>query len=159
MSTLSASNDFSLNLCNLIFQFDYVQQVNHPTHIQGNILDLIITSSVDIVSDNNLTRQFDQAIKSDHHLISFKLHLTSSTPITSKGPVYIFDYDKGDYDGLNDFLNNIDFSSICYQSNNVKFIWSFIKSTLCNAMREFIPFTKQNAVYHPKYSLDLYDTR
>ena len=66
-STLSASSDFSLNLqlCDLVFQFNYVQQVNHPTHIHGNNLDRIITSSVDIVFDINLTQEFnhDQAIK------------------------------------------------------------------------------------------------
>ena len=54
-STLSASSDFSSNLCDLIFHFNYVQHLNHPTHIHGNILDLIITSLVDTVSDINLT--------------------------------------------------------------------------------------------------------
>ena len=149
-STLSGCSDFSSNLCDLIFQHNYVQQVAHPTQIHGNILDLIITSSEDMVSDINLTQEFNQAIKSDHYLINFKLHLTSSAPTTSKDPVYIFDFHKGDYDGLNDFLTNTDFST-CYQSNNVEFIWSFIKSTLSNAMREFIPLIKQNAAYHPKY--------
>ena len=71
--------------------------------------------------------------------------MTTSTPITSKDPVYIFDYHKGDYEGLNDFLNSTDFSTF-YQSNNTEFIWSFIKSTLCNA-----PLIKQNAAYHSKY--------
>ena len=33
----------------------------------------------------------------------------------------------------------------------MEFIWSFIKPTLCKAMREFIPLKKQNAAYHPKY--------
>ena len=141
-STLSASSNFSSNLCGLIFQFNYVQQLNHPTHIHGNILDLIITSSADTISDINLTQEFDQVIKSDHHLISFKLHQTYSTPITSRDPVYIFDYHKGDYEGLNDFLNNIDFST-CYQSNNVEFIWSFIKSTLAVQYYERIYSTYQ----------------
>ena len=57
---------------------------------------------------------------------------------------------KGDYEGLNDFLNNVDFST-CYQSNNVEFIWSFIKSTLCNinttgcvCERELIPLIPLN---------------
>ena len=89
-STLSASSDFSSTLCDLIIQFNYVQQLNHPTHIHGNILDLIMTSLVDTVSDINLTQQFNQVIKSDHHLIGFKLHLTYSTPITSKDLVYIY---------------------------------------------------------------------
>ena len=127
-----------------------MQQVDHPTHIHGSILDLIITSSENSVSDINLSLEFNQTIKSDHYLISFKLHQTSPTPSSSKDPVYVFDYHKGDYEGLNDFLISTDFS-ICYQSNNVEFIWLFIKSTLCNAMREFIPLIKQNAAYHPKY--------
>ena len=100
-STVSASSDFSSNLCDLIFQFNCVQQLDLSTHIHGNILDLIITTSVNTVSDINLTQEFNQVIKSDHHLISFKLCITYSTPITSKDPVYIFDYHKGDYDGLN----------------------------------------------------------
>ena len=83
-STLSASSDFSSNLCDLIFQFNCVQQLDHSTHIHGNILDLIITSSVDTVSDINLTQEFNQVIKSDHHLISFKLRITYSTPISPK---------------------------------------------------------------------------
>ena len=149
-SNLSGSSDFSSNLCDLIFQHNYVQQVDHPTHIHGNIFDLINTSSESSVSDINSTVEFNQTIKSDHYIISFKLHQSSPTPPTSKDPVYIFDYHKGDYEGLNNFLISIDFS-ICYQSNNVEFIWSFIKSTLCKAIREFIPLIKQNAAYHPKY--------
>ena len=33
----------------------------------------------------------------------------------------------------------------------MEFIWSFIKSTLCKAIREFIPLIKHNSAYHPKY--------
>ena len=64
--------------------------------------------------------------------------------------MYIFDYHKGDYEGLNDLLYNTDFST-CYQPSDVEFIWSYIKSTICNAMREYIPFIKQSAAYPPKY--------
>ena len=149
-ATLSGSSDLSSKLCDLIFQHNYVQQVDHPTHIHGNILDLIITSTEDTVSGINITKEFNQAIKSDHYLISFKLQLTSLSPTTSKDPVYIFDYHKGDYESLNDLLYNTDFST-CYQSSDVEFIRSYIKSTICNAMREFIPFIKQSAAYHPKY--------
>ena len=145
-ATLSGSSDLSSKLCDLFFQHNYVQQVDHPTNIHGNILDLIITSSENTVSGINFTQEFNQAIKSGY-LISFKLQLTSLSPTISKDPVY---YHKGDYEGLNDLLYNTDFSS-CYQSSDVEFIWSFITSTICNAMREFIPFFKQSANYHPKY--------
>ena len=97
-----------------------------------------------------MTQEFNQAIKSDHYLISFKLHLNSSSPTTSKDPVYIFDYHKGDYEGFNDLFYNTEFST-CYQSSDVEFIWSFIKSTICNVTREFIPLIKQSVAYHPEY--------
>ena len=42
-ATLSGSSNLSSKLCDLIFQHNYMQQVDHPTHIHGNILDLIIT--------------------------------------------------------------------------------------------------------------------
>ena len=105
--------------------------------------------------------QFNQAIKSNHHLISFKLHLTSSTAITSKNPVYplyIFDYYKGNCDGVNDFLNNVDFCT-CYQSNNVEFIWSSMKSTLCNAMSNLLHLSNKMLPTTPNISLHLYNTR
>ena len=119
-STLSVSSDFSSNLYDLILQFNYIAMFNKLTilHIFMVIiiLDLIITSLVDIVSNINLTQKFNQAIILDHHLIGFKLHLTFSTPIASKDPVYIFDYHKGDYEGLNDFLNNVDFLLVISQT-------------------------------------------
>ena len=105
--------------------------------------------------------QFNQAIKSNHHLISFKLHLTSSTTITSKNPVYplyIFDYYKGSCDGLNDFLNNVDFCT-CYQSNNMKCIWSYIKSTLCNLWKSLLHLSNKMLPTTPNISLHLYNTR
>ena len=114
-ATLSGSSDLSSKLCDLIFQHNYVQQVDHPTHIHGNILDLIITSSEDTVSGINITKEFNQAIKLDHYLISFKLQLTSLSPTTSKDPVYIFDYHKGDYESLNDLLYNTDFPLVINQ--------------------------------------------
>ena len=124
-ATLSGSSDLSSKLCDLFFQHNYVQQVDHPTHIHGNVLDLIITSSENTVSGINFTQEFNQAIKSGY-LISFKLQLTSLSPTICKDPVY---YHKGDYEGLNDLLYNTDFSR-CYQSSDVEFIWSFITSTI-----------------------------
>ena len=61
-STLSASINFSLYL----LQFNYIQQVNHPTHIHGNILDVIITSSLDTACGINFTQDSNQAIKLLH---------------------------------------------------------------------------------------------
>jgi len=40
-STLTASSEFSSSLCDIIFQYNFSQLIDLPTHKQGNILDLI----------------------------------------------------------------------------------------------------------------------
>ena len=124
---LTADSNFSIQLCNLIFQYNYSQVVTSPTHEHGNLLDLVITNNDDIISDIQVHSE-GTLIKSDHYPVSFKLksilnHKSDSCPIT------ILDYSKANYDGLNQFLSSIDYS-ICYQSENVEFVWSFVKSVL-----------------------------
>jgi len=65
-------------------------------------------------------------------------------------PIYIFNYGKGDYEGLNNFLCSIDFSA-CLSSTDVEFIWPYIKSTLHETMSNFIPKIKLCNSSQPKY--------
>ena len=70
--TLTADSNFSIQLCNLIFQYNYSQVVTSPTHEHGNLLDLVITNNDDIISDVQVHSE-GTFIKSDHYLVSFKL--------------------------------------------------------------------------------------
>ena len=144
---LTADSNFSIQLCNLIFQYNYSQVVTSPTHEHGNLLDLVITNNEDIIYDVQVHSE-GTFIKSDHYLVSFKLksilnHKPDSCPIT------ILDYFKANYDGLNQFLSSIDYST-CYQSENVEFVWSFVKSLLLQGIRRFIPTIKLKTTAHPK---------
>ena len=145
---LTADFNFSIQLCNLIFQYNYSQVVTSPTHEHGNLLDLVLTNNEDIISDVQVHSE-GTFIKSDHYLVSFKLksilnHKPDSCPIT------ILDYSKANYDGLNQFLSSIDYST-CYQSENVEFVWSFVKSLLLQGIRRFIPTIKLKTTAHPKW--------
>jgi len=62
----------------------------------------------------------------------------------------MFNYPKGEYVGLCDHLTNIDFFP-CLQSHDVQFIWSFIESTVLNAMNHFIPKIKIHNHQQPKW--------
>ena len=146
--TLTADSNFSIQLCNLIFQYNYSQVVTSPTHEHGNLLDLVITNNDDIISDVQVHSE-GTFIKSDYYLVSFKLksilnHKPDSCPIT------ILDYSKANYNGLNQFLSSIDYST-CYQSENVEFVWSFVKALLLQGIRRFIPTIKLKTTAHPKW--------
>ena len=109
-----------------------------PTHIHGNILDLVITSSGINISDLVVTQPV-QSISSDHYIISFApFCITShySKPCFK----YVFDFSKAYYDSICSFLLDVDFS-VCLQSNDIEFIWTMIKSSVYYAMCLFIPKT------------------
>lgn len=148
--TLSSDTDFSTQLCDLIFQYNFTQLIESPTHVQGNILDLVITNSEEVVSDISVHKEESPLIKSDHYLVGFKVTSSPSNHQVDDEPVYFFDYSRGDYEGLNEYLYNIDFLD-CYQSNSVEYVWSIIKSTLSNAINQFIPTIKLRAKQHPKW--------
>ena len=75
---LSASVWFSTLLCELIFNMHLSQVVDCLTHVKGNILDPVITSSMDKISNQKIHR--DQFLSSNHLTIS--LRSTLSCPVT-----------------------------------------------------------------------------
>jgi len=74
-STLTGSTYFSNQLCDLIFQHNLLQLVNCPTHICGNILDLVITNYDNFISSVFVHPHNTGCITSDHYLISFIIPL------------------------------------------------------------------------------------
>lgn len=90
--TLSSTSLTSCAFCDFVFDHSLTQLINHPTHVQGNILDLVLSSSIDCVAsltvanDNNL-------IATDHFTVTFQLsQQTHLTPTTTPKSLYVFDY-------------------------------------------------------------------
>ena len=88
-------------------------------------------------------------IKSDHFPITFSFNADSSLSPPKAPPYYTFNYSKGDYRGLHNHLANINFSP-CLQSHDIEYIWSFIESTVINAMNLHIPKIKIHNHLQPK---------
>ena len=72
-----------------------------------------------------------QLLSSDHYGITFKL--ASSLPPSKLPTYYTFNYSKGDYIGLSNYLLGIDFTP-CFQSHDVQEIWCIIEQFIINAM-------------------------
>ena len=116
----------SNNLCELIFESNLVQLVDSPTHVCGNILDLVLTDNPDHVTNLLVHPPDYQCVTSDHYLITFTitLHLVSSPTITE---VFLTLPCKGDLTGLSEYLLSRDLSSI-YKSSDIEEIWHLLKS-------------------------------
>jgi len=57
-STFSSDYAFSSSLCDLVFQYDFTQVIDCPTHVHGKILDLILTNSPDYVATITVSKEF-----------------------------------------------------------------------------------------------------
>ena len=123
MGTSLQSNCF----CNFVFDCN----LTHPTHVKGNLLDLVLTSPS--VYINSLTVHPSSVIDfSDHFAVSFSVGCNvSSTALSSPG--YVFDFCNADYESITNQLLDSDFS-IVFDSSNIEFVWLCIKSLIYNAM-------------------------
>ena len=134
-SSLSGTSSLSNYFCEFIFDHNLSQHVMEPTHIMGNILDLVITSP----RVNNVDLSIIPSVQyfsSDHFIVSFRL--CNKIPTLSCKPRYVFDFGKADLDSLCSYLLDVDFS-VCFLSKDIEFIWCTIKSFIYDAMVLYIP--------------------
>ena len=147
-SSLTGSSLSSNLFCEFIFDCNLTQHVTEATHVKGNLLDLVLTTShIDI--DHVSVHSHSYFNLSDHHAISF-LPVCGSLSSTKIRTFYVFDFSKANYNDLCSFLLELDFS-VCFQSNNVEFIWFTIKSFIFEAMCLFIPKVRLKRRNQPKW--------
>ena len=73
-STLTSGSAVANILCNIIiFELNLSQHTDQPTHIQSNMVDLILSSGEDLVHSLNVLPNHQTPIRSDHYIITFNL--------------------------------------------------------------------------------------
>lgn len=148
-ATLLGQCSSSESLCDFVFRHDLTQVVNFPTHTGGNILDLILCtpSTYDFISDPFAASS--NLLISDHSPISFLLSLSLKRP-ASLSSSWFYNYKKTDFDKLNSFLLDFDFTPIL-DSNDVDYIWAFLKKIILTSISLFTPIVKTKKVCLPKW--------
>ena len=123
--TLSGHTYFSNQLCDLIFQFNITQLVTSPTHTDGNLLDLVIIDSPNLINSLTIHSHKSIPITSDNYLISFTVQ---HGPVKhKKSPATcIHNLARGDYHGMCDYLSSCDLSSF-YATADIEESWSILK--------------------------------
>ena len=136
-----ATNDKSAHFSN--------QLVNVSTHIQGNILDLVVTNSPHLVSNLTVTNNILPFLKTDHFLISFEV-IQSIKPAHSMFSSTVPDFSKADLEGLSSYLFDFDFSP-SLSSSDVAFVWAFIRDAIYSGLDLFVPRTRLRTKSFPKW--------
>ena len=135
------------SLCDLIFKLNLTQLIHYPTHNKGNILDLLITNIDNHISNIQIEAN-SQFLFSDHFIITFDLSL--SIYYHRKVSRYVFDFSKADYNALNDYLLDRDFS-FCTTSNNIEDTWLHLKLIIMDTCSLFIPKVELKQFKPPKW--------
>ena len=129
------STSHSSLFCDFVFCHSLSQLVSSPTHVKGNILDLVLTTSPQFIF--NLSVLNTDFHYSDHFPVTFDLALLFVQHSKSVLPE-ILDYSKADYDGMNICLLEYDYSDLLSLSN-VDAIWLSLISIILETTYHFIP--------------------
>ena len=149
---LSASSRLSNVFCDLIFQHNLSQLIQMPTHVKGNTLDLLITNIDNHITNLSVTPSIKNlsnfGLSSDHSSITFSVDTTIYSH--KKKCRYVFDFSKADFEGLNNYLLDSDFSALDIQSSCDNF-WLDLKQSILSACSLFVPKVKLKAFQSPKW--------
>ena len=137
-SICSAASYKSKTLCDLIFELNLHQLMLDPTHIQGNILDLILTDAPEHVTNVRVHSHNDMSLHSDHYVISLSFLLHQPSPIYRAVPTHSFLFSKADWSGLCDFLFDSNLTENIKLSD-VDSMWKSLKEVILNGCNKYIP--------------------
>lgn len=101
-TTLSATTSFSSLLCDLVFSKNLIQLITHPTHSQGNIINLVLTDSHESLCNITVNATSCHSF-SDHFLVTFCLVSDKRKGINPNSTEF-FNYVKGDYCNMESYL-------------------------------------------------------
>ena len=104
-SMLPAESSFYVELCEFIFQYNLSQVILSLTHNRGNILDLVIANSNELISDIVI---HSKDMIPDQSSSDLQSYFTINRP---QSCTQTYPHPRGDYDGMIDFLYNIDLTT------------------------------------------------
>ena len=118
----------------------FLTQVNTLPTRGNNILDLIINSLPDQIENISKLKPMDSGLFTDHDTILF--NLKTSIKAAPKLNRTVFDYRRGNMDGLRSALAMTDFSKIIDSGEDINNCWEQWKNTFLSVVRIYIPTKK-----------------
>ena len=120
------------------------QMVDFPTHVKGNILDLIFTDIPEnVISVDNIGNLGN----SDHAILSIELDLS---PSFNQSNELIRDWRKGDEEGLKGYLSSINFEEE-FREKDANECWMTLLDICNSAQDRYIPLTPRRAPGAPPW--------
>ncbi|CAB4041921.1 Hypothetical predicted protein, partial [Paramuricea clavata] len=133
--------------CELV-EDNFLQQfILSPTHIAGNILDLLLCNTPNIIGDVSLSHPESCGFPTDHYIVELEIHLKfkKATPVKRQ----VFDYKNGNFDGLRNFLTQFPISIV--PTNNIDDCWQQWKYAFLTAVKRYVPMKTVKDINTPPW--------
>ena len=149
-STLSGSNSNSSQFCDFIFDTNFVQLIETPTHVAEHILDLVLTNHNHSIQNLTLDSKLPPQLSSDHYMIKFDILCDAGPPTKAVNSNNKLNYSKTNWEGIYQFLSQYNFDPLLtFQDSESK--WIFIKNVILEAVHKFTPFTRRRSHSRPRW--------
>jgi hypothetical protein len=118
----------------------FLTQINSIPTRDNNILDLIITNVPEHVNITDVESPDNTVIFPDHCVLHYKFNAFVEIPKT-KSQRFIYNYKKGNFEGLRSSLSTIDFI-LCIEQDNINDDWTSWRNTFLGAISKYVPSKK-----------------
>ena len=122
----------------------FTQLVDFPTHLRGNILDLILTNRPENIIH---IEPLGNLGNSDHTILSVDVHFN---PASNTSTELIYDWQNGNMEGLRTFLEEVDWERDL-QGKDAEQSWSHLKGKIDIGLVQFIPKIKRRSNNNPQW--------
>jgi len=114
--------------------FGFHQYVNQPTRNE-NILDIVMATSDTFLEDLSVSVPLGT---SDHNTVIFKTNI-SACSVDQETSVSYYDFAKGDYESVNEYLSAIDWDVVFSANITVQGCWDAFTCIINDVCERFIP--------------------
>ena len=143
----SSPHDIEQSFLDLFSSLGLSQLISQPTHINGNILDVVLTNIPNNIS-NICVHDINKHCKSDHCSLSFEI--SNHFKRLKRPKRKIFNYKKADWANLNKSLQSFPWSQAFYNKDSNQ-CWNIFKSTVLDFCHQHIPTITIKHDYQPPW--------
>ena len=145
--TFSSATAKSELLCDFTLDNNLVQLIQEPTHVHGNILDLIF-SNYNTTEFSNITVHpiSDFRLQSDHNIITFVLAASPHSHQKKQPPKCVFNYCKADWENLFFWQALFNPTSVFH---DVESCWTYLKNLIAEGVELYVPRMQTRINQHP----------
>ena len=145
---LHSSHQIDQSFLTMFSNLGLAQLIDKPTHIAGNILDLLLTDNESVIANLKVNEGW-HLCKSNHFPITFHIKFRADKKKAIKREIYNFKH--AEWDLINSELSKVDWAHLLHLNNSMETSWQNFKTHFFSIINKHIPRIKISNSYQPPW--------